>query len=132
MASSPKDVYIPLMGSDSDDIELSGNRENEFISDLYGDVIEISKRTREAGIYLRDFLFDMFHVTTDNRTFWWMHMHHPVAIMLMDNHCEPVDVVKSRTGTAVVYDDNQVRSCLDSLEAMCKRHGLTIIAEEKE
>ena len=122
------DVYIPLADFD----ELGGeSRENEFISDLYNDVVVINHRKREIGVYRSDFLFDTFHITINGRTFWWMSPHHPISIMLEDNGFKPEETNIGRFGCSVVYANDLIQQALDTLVGMCKKHKLIIIPEEE-
>lgn len=107
------------------DIE-SGVSADEFINELY-EIVTI-RNNRTDGVYASDFLYDMFSCSVDDQTkVWWMEQDHPISLMLKQNNYIPESLFCGKLGSVVVYSDENVKACRDSIVMLCETMNKKII-----
>jgi hypothetical protein len=111
-----------------EDVEIQIDEIKDFIIETYHIVLKACHRTPEEGCYEHDFYFHMIPIGNA----WWMSSDHPVAIMLTDNNYQHLAkmAVQAGAGEVVVYSNEMVRECINSLVEYCRDKGLKILKTE--
>ena len=122
------DYYIEMEEGTIDNYVIS---EQDFITNLYKDLILKQHRKEDEGLYRSDFEYDMVKIDTYyNDTFYWIASNHPIARTLSDNEFQPEHIFQGKTGQVAVYSKQIMDSCIDQLIEMCQKYNYKIILNE--
>lgn len=117
------DVYVPLL-----DEEADGDPKVEFIRNLHAEYLHKCHRDPAQGIYRDDFYTEMVPCV---RGYWWLARDNPITVMILENDYAPDGQVNCKFGNIVVFEEQIIETCLDSLVRFCRQHDLKIIDEQE-
>lgn len=106
--------------------------EDQYISEIYNQVLRRTHRTTEQGIYESDLWFDMICV---KEQYWWMSIEHPYVAMIIENNDRSGEYTMSQRfdgpcGIVVVYTSYVMRECISSIVKMCEAQNFKIINKD--
>lgn len=121
---SSDDIRVPLL---EDQGEL-GDPRLEFLRNLHAELANKCNRNADEGVHRDDFYQEMIpHTTADSVTYYWMAADNPIAIMISSNQCAPDACINSKQfGNVVVFEEQFVETCIDSLVGFCRTHELKV------
>ena len=120
---SSNDIRVPLL---EDQGEL-GDPRLDFLRNLHAELANRCNRKPDEGINRDDFYQEMIPHTTGNITYYWMAADNPIAVMISSNQCSPDACINSRQfGNVVVFEEQFVETCIDSLVGFCRQHELKV------
>jgi hypothetical protein len=103
--------------------------EDQYISDIYRQVLKRTHKTMEEGIHESDLWFDMFCA---DKQYWWMSIEHPYVAMIEENNkltggaYPKSQLFEGACGVVVVYTTDIMRECISSIVKLCEAHGFKI------
>jgi hypothetical protein len=103
--------------------------EDQYISDIYNEVLKRTHKTQQEGIHESDLWFDMFCA---EERYWWMSVEHPYVAMIEENNKISVgaypasQLFQGACGVVVVYTTDIMRECISSIVKLCRSHDFKI------
>ena len=121
------DVCVPLL-----DESEEGDPKIEFIRNLHAEYLNKCHRDPHKGIHRDDFYTEMIPWRSrSGHGYFWLARDNPITEMILENEYAPDGQVYSKFGNLVVFDEQVIETCLDSLVGFCRRYDL-IIQEDEE
>ena len=128
MTDNTGDVCVPLLSDHAEE----GDPKIEFIRNLHAEYLNKCHRDPHKGIHRDDFYTEMIPCRgRGGRVYWWLARDNPITVMIMENDYFPDGKVSCKFGNIVVFEEQVIETCLDSLVKFCRTYDLKILEEEE-
>jgi len=113
-------MNVPLLEQNVDEEHI-----HDLVRRIHSDASQYAYRT--DGLYRTDLFYDMFPLSNNGVTYWWIPTNHPIAMLLYTyTEYKLIQNIDKYTGSVTVWHDDAVFDIINYIVDTCKHLGLMV------